>query len=66
MSNPRVPYQMASDRVRLPPPQPDKPFPTSGGTTGGLDQSARQEKNRTNKTSGNNSLNKFIQVSQSH
>jgi allantoinase len=26
MSNPRVPYQMASDRQRLPPPQPGKPL----------------------------------------
>ena len=26
MSNPRVPYQMASDRKRLPPPQPGKPL----------------------------------------
>ena len=26
MSNPRIPYQMASDRARLPPPQPDKPL----------------------------------------
>ena len=25
-SNPRVPYQMASDRARLPPPQPGKPL----------------------------------------
>ena len=26
MSNPRIPYQMASDRRRLPPPQPGKPL----------------------------------------